>query len=221
MPRPTRRLLSSRAATPRPWCVVRSRAPVRYSYCTKKSAAASNWSWSGESSILTVLMTKCPACGSVDIHRSRSASMAERGRKLLSGDRLHRCRACGWRGWGAATPHHHAAPATLDGWEALEVDLPALDTAIAERRAQRDEAALSAPRSHRRHRHSRSHPSSTSATIHAREFNRRLQIALFAGLLLVGTVLVVRACGGGSSAASSAPAGQSRTITLADLPALI
>ncbi len=45
-------------------------------------------------------MDKCPSCGSPDIHRSRSTTAAERLKKRFTDERLHRCRACGWRGWG-------------------------------------------------------------------------------------------------------------------------
>ena len=41
----------------------------------------------------------CPACRSVDLHRSRSRSLYERIRRRLTAHRLFRCDSCGWRGW--------------------------------------------------------------------------------------------------------------------------
>ena len=46
-------------------------------------------------------MRHCPRCKSEDIHRSRTKSMWERWRKEITAKRVYRCRACGWRGWGA------------------------------------------------------------------------------------------------------------------------
>ena len=46
-------------------------------------------------------MHQCPKCSSQDIHRSRAKSQWESWRKELTGKRPYRCRACGWRGWGA------------------------------------------------------------------------------------------------------------------------
>jgi len=139
-------------------------------------------------------MTNCPACGSADIHRSRSASLVERSRKLLSSERPHRCHACGWRGWGDTTPHHHAAIATSDGWEALDIDLSGLDAAAAEHAAQRATAAAASPAaasgSRRRSRSRR------VSRARATEFNRRVQLVLLVALLLAGVILVLRACGG-------------------------
>jgi predicted RNA-binding Zn-ribbon protein involved in translation (DUF1610 family) len=45
-------------------------------------------------------MHQCPSCGSERIHRSRTRSIWERSRKVLTSKRPYRCRACGWRGWG-------------------------------------------------------------------------------------------------------------------------
>jgi hypothetical protein len=45
-------------------------------------------------------MHQCPKCKSEDIHRSRSRSLWESWRKEITDNRLYRCRACGWRGWG-------------------------------------------------------------------------------------------------------------------------
>ena len=139
----------------------------------------------------------CPACGSTDIHRSRASSLRERSRKLFSNERPHRCHACGWRGWGQTTPHHHAAATTADGWEAIDVDLVQLD-GLAMQVAPGSEAAPG-----QRHdrgtaqRHSHRHRSATSTSrATASEFNRRVQLVLFVVLLLLGIVVVLRACGG-------------------------
>jgi predicted RNA-binding Zn-ribbon protein involved in translation (DUF1610 family) len=147
-------------------------------------------------------MTNCPACGSTDIHRSRSASLAERGRKLFSKERPHRCHACGWRGWGIASPHRHAPITTADGWEAIDMSLADLDVAAAERKAQRESAAAGSAASawpSGGGRRSHTHRSSKSASrASASEFNRRVQLVLFVALLLLGVVVVLRTCSGGS-----------------------
>ena len=64
-------------------------------------------------------MQKCPKCDSEQIHRSRAKGRMEQMRKFLSFSRPHRCRGCGWRGWGAETPPQspmvaHVAVAPLD-----------------------------------------------------------------------------------------------------------
>ncbi|MGH9346878.1 MAG: hypothetical protein ACRD26_06375, partial [Vicinamibacterales bacterium] len=41
----------------------------------------------------------CPACHSLGLQRSHARSMAERIRRRLGDERLHRCATCGWRGW--------------------------------------------------------------------------------------------------------------------------
>ena len=150
-----------------------------------------------------VHMTNCPACGSTDIHRSRSASLTERGLKLFSKERPHRCHACGWRGWGTASPHRHAVATTSDGWEAIDMDLSELDAAAAERRAQREEDAASsaeaATTGSRNRRHGRGHKASkTRNRTNSSEFNRRVQLVLFVALLLLGVVVVFRACSSNS-----------------------
>lgn len=48
-------------------------------------------------------MDKCPQCGSNRVHRSRTRSFAEKVRRQFSMKRLHRCHACGWRGWAIET----------------------------------------------------------------------------------------------------------------------
>ncbi|MGH9371856.1 MAG: polysaccharide biosynthesis protein, partial [Vicinamibacterales bacterium] len=42
---------------------------------------------------------KCPTCQSFSLQRSHARSIAERIKRNLSNERLHRCTACGWRGW--------------------------------------------------------------------------------------------------------------------------
>ena len=72
-------------------------------------------------------MQKCPKCDSGQIQRSRAKSRMEQMRKFLSFARPHRCRACGWRGWGAETalqspilPHGVVAPLDLAVLDALD-----------------------------------------------------------------------------------------------------
>jgi len=42
---------------------------------------------------------KCPTCRSFSLQRSHARSIAERIKRNLTNERLHRCPACGWRGW--------------------------------------------------------------------------------------------------------------------------
>ena len=46
-------------------------------------------------------MRQCPSCQSEDIHRSRTKTLWETWRREITRKRPFRCRACGWRGWGA------------------------------------------------------------------------------------------------------------------------
>jgi hypothetical protein len=69
-------------------------------------------------------MHHCPECGASNIRRSQYRSWLERLRKTFSERRPHRCRACGWRGWGLPTgrglPEEWLAqvePPDLDGVE--------------------------------------------------------------------------------------------------------
>jgi len=48
-------------------------------------------------------MENCPKCKSTDLHRSRTRTKWEAWRREISGKRMYRCRACGWRGWGPDT----------------------------------------------------------------------------------------------------------------------
>jgi pyridoxal phosphate-dependent aminotransferase EpsN len=41
----------------------------------------------------------CPTCRLFTLQRSHARSMAERIKRNLTNERLHRCTACGWRGW--------------------------------------------------------------------------------------------------------------------------
>jgi UDP-GlcNAc:undecaprenyl-phosphate GlcNAc-1-phosphate transferase len=41
----------------------------------------------------------CGSCGSQDLHRTRTWSIAERLRKHMTSKRPHTCASCGWRGW--------------------------------------------------------------------------------------------------------------------------
>jgi len=45
----------------------------------------------------------CPKCSSPRVHRSRAKTRAEEVWRLLGFKQLHRCHACGWRGWGKTT----------------------------------------------------------------------------------------------------------------------
>jgi len=45
----------------------------------------------------------CPKCSSPRVHRSRAKTRAEEVWKCLRFKQLHRCHACGWRGWGKTT----------------------------------------------------------------------------------------------------------------------
>jgi hypothetical protein len=72
-------------------------------------------------------MDKCPACGSTDVHRSRTLNAGERLKKKFTEERPHRCHACGWRGWGevraaAADQAGKAADERLSA--AAELDVP-------------------------------------------------------------------------------------------------
>lgn len=74
-------------------------------------------------------MQNCPKCGSPRVHRSRSRNALERLRKLFTHKRMHRCHACGWRGWGIESDYAHdgEAPARANG---AAPDLGAIDEAI-------------------------------------------------------------------------------------------
>ena len=44
-------------------------------------------------------LQQCPKCRSQNIQRSRAKTRWESWRKMITGRRPFRCRACGWRGW--------------------------------------------------------------------------------------------------------------------------
>jgi UDP-GlcNAc:undecaprenyl-phosphate GlcNAc-1-phosphate transferase len=75
----------------------------------------------------------CGACGSPDLHRSRSRSLFEQLRKRLTSRRPYECRSCGWRGWGrwASAARDHARFAIA----AESPDLRPLDLALQNSRA--------------------------------------------------------------------------------------
>jgi len=94
------------------------------------------------------------------------------------------------------------------------MDLSDLDAAAAERRAQREKEMATAPGAtagHHRHRRGR-HSSRSGSRIGTSEFNRRVQLVLFVALLLVGVVVVFRACSGGPRRVEPEPLGQSGEI---------
>ncbi len=110
-----------------------------------------------------------------------------------------------------ASPHRHVGAATANGWDAVEMDLSDLDLAAAERRAQREKTmgrATEAGASRRRHRRSRG--STSAGRIGRSEFNRRVQLVLFVALLLLGVVVVFRACSSGSRRVEPEPLGHAR-----------
>lgn len=83
-------------------------------------------------------MTRCPACGSTDLHRSQSRTLLERFRKRFTVERLHRCRECSWRGWGLETHQIQADKWTM---EQERPDFAAVDAALHEDlRRQRENA---------------------------------------------------------------------------------
>jgi FlaA1/EpsC-like NDP-sugar epimerase len=49
--------------------------------------------------MLPVAVGNCPTCHSPALQRSHARSLAERIRRSLTTERLHRCVSCGWRGW--------------------------------------------------------------------------------------------------------------------------
>jgi hypothetical protein len=95
--------------------------------------------------------------------------------------------------------HRHAAASTTDGWQAVEMDLEQLDTESVTRAEQREAASADQPASRSSgRRHSRRRRSARSRRAQSSEFNRRLQLVLFVTLLLVGVVVMMRTCSGGS-----------------------
>ena len=74
-------------------------------------------------------MQRCPACASFDIRRSRSQSAVERIWKRFTMQRLFRCMACGWRGWGEATPQR-SPPLSAGDTPHGAPDLQGIDAAL-------------------------------------------------------------------------------------------
>ncbi|HEY3380642.1 MAG TPA: hypothetical protein VGK32_02680 [Vicinamibacterales bacterium] len=74
-------------------------------------------------------MRSCPKCGSPRVHRSRSKGFLERFRKTFTSDRVHRCHACGWRGWGTVTSESTQPKDDL-GKRRPAPDLVAIDEAV-------------------------------------------------------------------------------------------
>jgi hypothetical protein len=71
----------------------------------------------------------CPVCGSDDVCRSPSRTLVERLQKRFTAERLHRCQACRWRGWGAVShPHHVSQNRPI---APTPPDLAAIDAALA------------------------------------------------------------------------------------------
>ena len=83
-------------------------------------------------------MQTCPKCSGHRIHRSRAKTRIEELRKFFTATRLHRCHACGWRGWGMETSKH--VPLDAPRREVAPLDLSALDAADTSTVARRNEA---------------------------------------------------------------------------------
>ena len=70
----------------------------------------------------------CPQCGGSRVHHSRTRSLGERVRQVVTLRVPYRCHSCGWRGWrretGAASPeaaipiHRDLTDAELERLEA-------------------------------------------------------------------------------------------------------
>jgi hypothetical protein len=92
------------------------------------------------------------------------------------------------------------------------MDLAQIDAEAAARNERRGSASTSeAPARVSKRPHGRRHRASRQAgRANSSDFNRRLQLALFVTLLLVGIVVVMRACSGGARSAETdaAPLGQ-------------
>jgi hypothetical protein len=55
-------------------------------------------------------LERCPRCQSSALRRARTRNLVERVRKTLTGERPHRCRDCGWRGWAPERNPHADTP---------------------------------------------------------------------------------------------------------------
>ena len=74
-------------------------------------------------------MQSCPKCRSARVYRSRSRGWFERFRKGFTNKRLHRCHACGWRGWGLESDNHRKRGHS-SGIDRGVPDFTAIDEAI-------------------------------------------------------------------------------------------
>ena len=89
-------------------------------------------------------MDICPHCGSNRIRRSRSKGIVERLRRGLSQNRIFRCQACGWRGWGDKTEHSlPTQDAPLAEVPPPPPDVDAIDRALGESAGIRHTTATS------------------------------------------------------------------------------
>ena len=79
-------------------------------------------------------MERCPCCGSNRVRRSRTKTFMERLHRQFSMKRLHRCQACGWRGWGLETLKP-AEPGDIRESGSPAPDLQAIDRALGAERA--------------------------------------------------------------------------------------
>lgn len=70
----------------------------------------------------------CPTCGSLNFHRSKARTIKERLERILTTQRLHRCRSCGWRGWVELFDSFD--PFALKESMLPRVDLASLDAAV-------------------------------------------------------------------------------------------
>lgn len=70
---------------------------------------------------------RCPSCDASRVHRTVCRSFKERALKRLTQQRLFRCRACGWRGWGMPTPRRRTLVGVVNEGDA---DLRALDRVL-------------------------------------------------------------------------------------------
>ncbi len=121
----------------------------------------------GATRVIGSMLTKCPNCGSFDVHSSRASTRGERVLRVL-GIAPRRCSACGWRGYRprALYPAKQRS-ASMAGGEPFDP--------IAEAKRERSQA--------RRRRRLRSHT--------RRRKLRTLQLAVFALMLGMGTGLLV------------------------------
>ena len=87
-------------------------------------------------------MQLCPKCKSDDIHRSHARTRVEEWRKQITGKRLYRCRACGWRGWGVELGPRFGEGDTQLATRAMAPEPPTLTETIFSHDDQRKELRL-------------------------------------------------------------------------------